>query len=307
MTENSALNLNVEIEMFRPPINRSMRVLDRSFFHKRIPTVAAIIQDPKRISQFKSELRDDALHMERIQCIKPMYDANGQKTGKKAMMLKPDVKRDDASTWSPKLAELVTSSQVHLEPLNLDLDYNYWDYVDIMSSILPPDLQDDIPQGFSVVGHIAHFNLREQYLPYKHLIADIILDKHSNIRTVINKIENVGAKNPYRTFTYELLAGLDDMAVEVSEQNNFFRFDYSKVYWNPRLQGEHTRLVEIFKPGEAVADVMAGVGPFAVPAGRKGVFVYANDLNPNSYASLEDAIGRNKVANVPSSCLAKTC
>lgn len=40
---------------------------------------------------------------------------------------------------------------------------------------------------------------------------------------------------------------------------------------------------------------MAGVGPFAVPAGRKRVFVWANDLNPDSFASLEDAVKRNKV------------
>lgn len=50
-----------------------------------------------------------------------------------------------------------------------------------------------------------------------------------------------------------------------------------------------------FQRGEAVCDVMAGVGPFAVPAGKKGVWVWANDLNPDSFASLEDAVRRNKV------------
>jgi tRNA (guanine37-N1)-methyltransferase len=53
--------------------------------------------------------------------------------------------------------------------------------------------------------------------------------------------------------------------------------------------------VEKFRPGEAVCDVMAGVGPFAVPAGKKGVFVWANDLNPDSFASLGEAVERNKV------------
>ena len=38
-------------------------------------------------------------------------------------------------------------------------------------------------------------------------------------------------------------------------------------------------MIDRFKPGEAVCDVMAGVGPFAVPAGKRKVFVWANDLN----------------------------
>ena len=85
------------------------------------------------------------------------------------------------------------------------------------------------------------------------------------------------------------------MNVTLSEGNCIFKFDYSKVYWNSRLQTEHKRLVDMFRPGEVVADVMAGIGPFAVPAGKKGVFVWANDLNPDSVEALKDAITRNKV------------
>jgi tRNA (guanine37-N1)-methyltransferase len=54
-------------------------------------------------------------------------------------------------------------------------------------------------------------------------------------------------------------------------------------------------MVGKFKEGEAVADVMAGVGPFAVPAGKKKVFVMANDLNPESFAGLKENIALNKV------------
>ena len=116
------------------------------------------------------------------------------------------------------------------------------------------------------------------------------------VRTVINKIDEVGEQNEYRTFSYELLAGEPNLNVEVHEGNCVFRFDYSKVYWNSRLETEHRRLVGMFQAGEAVCDVMAGVGPFAVPTGKKHVFVWANDLNPDSYASLVDAVNRNKVS-----------
>ena len=121
------------------------------------------------------------------------------------------------------------------------------------------------------------------------------MDKNSIIRTVINKVDRVGTHDEYRTFQYELLAGDASLDVEVRELDCTFRFDYSKVYWNTRLNTEHKRLVSMFSPGEAICDVMAGVGPFAVPAGRKQVFVWANDLNPKSYESLVEAISINKV------------
>lgn len=169
-----------------------------------------------------------------------------------------------------------------------------------MKSLLPSDLRDEhdgIPQGFNQAGHVAHMNLRERYLPYKKLIAEVIVDKNPTVKTVINKIANVGTESEFRTFAYEVLAGPDDLNVEARENDCVFRFDYSKVYWNSKLEGEHRRLINIFQPGEVVCDVMAGIGPFAIPAGKKGVFVWANDYNPESYRYLDENIKRNKVRN----------
>lgn len=163
-----------------------------------------------------------------------------------------------------------------------------------MNAILPEGL-DDIPCAFTTAGHLAHLNLRENYLPYKHLIARVLLDKNPNISTVVNKVEDVGTGSVYRTFPMELLAGSPETEVSVRESGCVFKFDFAKVYWNSRLGREHGRIIDLFKPGDAVADVMAGVGPFAIPAAKKGVYVYANDLNPESYKSLKANIQANKV------------
>ncbi|OJI85621.1 hypothetical protein ASPTUDRAFT_55238 [Aspergillus tubingensis CBS 134.48] len=279
--------------MFRPPVNRAMRVLDRSFFKKTVPISAAAIFKTSDISNVRKELTKsrDMLVLPRLGSIREIKIND---LVHKCLLLKEDIKHDDTATWSPTISELVKKGMVGVRPYDLTLDYDYWTYVDIMSCILPEDMLDEIPQGFTQVGHVSHLNLREQYLPYKHLLAQVLLDKNPNISTVIRKTEDVGSHSEFRTFPFELLAGENNLNVVQHEQHCEFRFDYSRVYWNSRLETEHRRLVDKFRPGEMVCDVMAGVGPFAVPAGRKKIFVWANDLNPHGYEVMLDAVKRNK-------------
>ncbi|KAL4901297.1 hypothetical protein BDW74DRAFT_170238 [Aspergillus multicolor] len=281
-------------EMYRPPINRAMRVLDRSFFKTTVPLSAATIFKNSDIAKVRTSLEKskDILNLPRL---KPIVEIKRNDIFQKCMLLKEGIKHDDTATWSPTINELVNDGIVGVEPYDLELDYDYWLHSDIIAAVLPEDLLDEVPQGYTQVGHVAHLNLRDQYLPWKHLIAQVLMDKNPTIRTVIRKTEDVGSQSEFRTFPYELLAGDSDMNVIQHEQNCEFRFDFSRVYWNSRLHTEHQRLVELFKPGEMVCDVMAGVGPFAVPAGKKKIFVFANDLNPHGYEVMQDAVKRNKV------------
>ena len=80
-----------------------------------------------------------------------------------------------------------------------------------------------------------------------------------------------------------------------SENDCRFTFDFREVYWNSRLHHEHERLIDKFQPEDVVADVFAGVGPFAIPAAKKGCGVLANDLNPSSYKYLVQNISDNRV------------
>lgn len=297
-------------DMWRPPVNRVMRTLERSFFQRTVELKAARVFDNKNISKCRSALErsKDALAQERLGSVHSDPDVERARQGKKCILLRPEVRaahtgsdgsqlNGASSPWpySPTVTELVEQELISVIPFQLHLDYGYWTYHDIISAILPEDDQGEIPSGFSQVGHVAHLNLRDEYLKYKNLIAEILMDKNPGVRTVINKIDDVGEESEYRTFKYEVLAGPDDLNVTISEENCTFKFDYSQVYWNSRLNTEHRRLVSIFKEGEAVCDVMAGIGPFAVPAGKKKIFVWANDLNPDSYTSMKDAITRNKV------------
>ncbi|ORY14999.1 Met-10+ like-protein-domain-containing protein [Clohesyomyces aquaticus] len=289
-------------DMLLPPVNRAMRVLDRGFFQKTMPTSAARIFNTKDISRSRIELERGHDHWTalRIQTVRPDPSEERAAAGGKCILLRPEVLHNDPNTWSPRLRDLERAGTVGVVPYELRLDYSYFSYAEIMYAILPHSeaaSHDEVPTGFSMAGHVAHLNLRDKYLPYKHLIAQVLADKNGLVRTVINKLDNVGQENAYRTFQYEVLYGPDDMNVTVLEQGCTFTFDFAKVYWNSRLHTEHERLCSSFQEGEAVCDVMAGVGPFAIPAGKKKCFVWANDLNPESYKYLQECIAKNKVGN----------
>lgn len=289
-------------QMFRPPIVRSAtKALDRSLFTSLFKVPAARIADPRGISKWRNELikSTEVLRVERVNAIRDLpsdwEDKFGKAVGDKILLLEPKVKLDQPEQWSEVLRKGVEEEELQMGEYDLKLDYNHWNYIDIMRSVLPEDAQDELPVGFTQTGQVAHLNIRDAYLQYKYLIAQVLMDKNPGVKTVINKIDEVGAVNPFRTFSYEVLAGPDDLNVEIKEEDCIFKFDFAKVYWNSRLSTEHRRLVNLFEPGSVVVDVMAGIGPFAVPAGKRGVFVWANDLNPDSVHAMRDAIKRNKV------------
>jgi tRNA (guanine37-N1)-methyltransferase len=291
-------------DMFAPPINRAMTVLDRSFFQKTVPTSIARIFNAKDIARCRKDLEKsrDMLVRSRIRPIFSDPDTDRASKGNKVLVLRPEVVPNDKSTWSAKLQELEQDGTLGVLPYDLHLDYSHFSYLDIMNAVLPPpnpdEHDDEIPSGFTCAGHVAHLNLRERYFPWKHLIGQVLLDKNpTEVRTIINKIEHLGAENKFRVFPYEVLAGPDDLNVTLREQDCTFQFDWAKVYWNTRLHTEHERLCSIFQEGEAICDAMAGIGPFAIPAGKKKCFVYANDLNPDSHSALVANVASNKVSD----------
>ena len=91
----------------------------------------------------------------------------------------------------------------------IELDYDYWTtgkhrrffhekvlrcsvVEECLHVFLPQELREGAPTGFSMIGHIgmpshlvlipeltvstAHINLNDEYLPYKHIIGQLIMD-----------------------------------------------------------------------------------------------------------------------------------
>ncbi|XP_058053441.1 tRNA (guanine(37)-N1)-methyltransferase [Anopheles bellator] len=173
----------------------------------------------------------------------------------------------------------------------IHLKYENWKYDEIIKAVLPED--KEALSSFSKIGHIVHLNLKDHLLPYRELVGEVIKDKIADCRTVVNK--SVSIDSTYRNFQMELLCGVPDYQVTVKENGSIFEFDFSKVYWNPRLSTEHEKIVKMLNKHDVLYDLYAGVGPFTVPAARKGCTVMANDLNPDSYTALVGNCARNKV------------
>jgi tRNA (guanine37-N1)-methyltransferase len=181
-----------------------------------------------------------------------------------------------------------------LQDVTVALTYHNFTLQDLLRSVLPPDVV--VPSSFETIGHIAHLNLLDPQLPFKNLIGQAILLKNPVIKTVVTKVGSI--HSVYRSMDLEVLAGEPNFETEIRQSGLRFQLDFSKVYWNSRLEFEHDSLVGTFAEGSIVADAMCGIGPFAIRAAlRKKCRVLANDLNPDSYQWLVRNIGLNKVSD----------
>ncbi|KAL8012456.1 putative tRNA (guanine(37)-N(1))-methyltransferase, SAM-dependent methyltransferase TRM5/TYW2-type [Plasmopara halstedii] len=253
-----------------------MSLLDKSLFKKTLKVIGVRVE-AKKIGPVVKRLHGHLLNLPRLRNVvpDPMNPEPYKNSSSKLILLNTKVK--DAETLQPLSEDLI--SFLRTESLSfvthaIELDYSYFAVDQVLSELLP----------------------EENLLPHKHIIGQVILDKNASIRTVVNKTDNIETK--FRTFPMEVLAGDNDMDVEVHESKAIFRFNYAQVYWNSRLQQEHLRVIRMIKSHDVVCDMMCGIGPFAIPIALKGTKVLANDLNPRSYHYLKENIALNKVKHL---------
>jgi len=195
----------------------------------------------------------------------------------------------------PAAAAVLASVGATPATATIRLGYAHHPAASVLRALLPPGV--DAPASFETVGHIAHLNLNPDQLEHAALIGAVLLDKNPGLRTVVTKVGEISST--FRALPLRVIAGDPDTVATVTQAGCRFKLDYGTVYWNSRLEAEHARCVGDLEPGSTLLDVMAGVGPFAIPAakGEKGCTVYANDLNPASYEWLCANIGANRVGH----------
>lgn len=278
-----------EPKLFSPPPEvRGMTTLSKEAFTLNI-AVPALRVPVKVLNKVVKSLRNVMIQRPGLSRVVPETEGSSDC---RLILLDPH-KVTSPSSFSEAEEEALRSFSVpqELQQYELTLGYDNLKSEEVLEAVLPPG--QDVTSGFSRVGHIAHMNLREHQLPYRNLIGQVIMDKNPGVTCVVNKTNIIDST--YRNFQMEVLAGEENMVAKVKENGATYEFDFSRVYWNPRLSTEHQRIVQQVKRGDTVFDVFAGVGPFAIPAARSGASVLANDLNPESFRWLQHNCKLNKV------------
>ncbi len=125
-------------------------------------------------------------------------------------------------------------------------------------------------------------------------VAAAVMDSALPVKTVLNRASKVTGE--FRTREWKHLAG-DGTRTVHREYGHEFALDIADMYFSPRLATERHRVTEQVEAGERVADMFAGVGPFAIPAAKRGADVVAVDVNPVAIEYLRENARRNGVEN----------
>ena len=277
-----------------PAAVKGLTVWDPEAFRKTIQIPSVRIK-AEFISVFKKQFEKYLLKIPNLPYVQELKDDKERRK----ILLDPDCiqrKEDFSQEEVDRLAKFYNVEGVDLEDFNLSIDN--WRPHELLEAVLRDDeSKREGLKSYSIIGHIAHVNLKDELLPFKDVIGQILL-RNKIIRTVVNKTSAIDST--FRQFSMEILAGEDGndaMKVTVKENGCQFEMDFSKVYWNPRLCTEHARVVAELPPDVVLFDVFAGVGPFSVPAAKKKScrIVHANDLNPESYKWLVNNSKINKI------------
>lgn len=297
-----------------------MRVRSVDEFPKiadRVLEYPALLVPVRRTSELRKKLSHVLLRKPRTTNVyKPK---NGDGDNNKDKEFRVLVLSNRQSLQDEVVQELLRSSNEDNNTNNIISETTWelpWTYEQMTAEealrLVLPNVTDEteIPTSYESVGTIAHVNLRSELLPYKYWVGKVLFDKNRpSIKTVVNKLGTI--ETEYRTFGMEVIAGYggDDppwSIATVKEEGSVFDLDFTKVYWNSRLAGEHKRLVNVIKEDFqqkrrtiVVVDLMAGIGPFAIPLAAMNnarqkqqnkngnndnkIVVHANDLNPDSY------------------------
>ena len=161
---------------------------------------------------------------------------------------------------------------------------------------VPPER---IPGGFDRVGDIAVVIVPPELEALEQEIGEAILALHKTIRVVAKRDGQYSGE--YRTLPLAIIAGEERLTTLHRENGVNLHLDLAHVYFSVRSAHERARIAALVEPGEGVAVLCSGIGPFSLIIGRhsKASKVIGIEKNPIAHGyALRNLKANRKIANV---------
>ena len=153
----------------------------------------------------------------------------------------------------------------------------------------------DIPQSITLVNDIILISKFE--IPTNQLeeIGRILLDAFSVRAVFIKERETSGE---YRIPSWKLIAGWGKPETIHIEDSCWYYVNFERAFFNPRMQGERSRVYINAQKGENILDMFAGIGGFSIRLAKKARKITSIDINPHAIELLELNAKMNNVDKI---------
>ena len=153
--------------LFMPSSGRLLdsKTIDKDSFKKKV-TFPAIKVETKLVNKCCKAFKQSLIHRKKFPPVRD--DASSESS--KYLLLNPEKVKDFDSLSEQERTFLdECGAEKKLHEFETELGYENWNTDEVLRTILPNGME--VPTSFSTIGHIAHVNLREEQLPYKHVIG----------------------------------------------------------------------------------------------------------------------------------------
>lgn len=152
-----------------PPSVKGMKILDRDAFTVNV-SVTGLKVPVQSVAAVRQRYKHWLLKVIRMQPIVELNDDDIDKHTHRLFLFSPNhVQLDDAFGEGDRA--FLSQNGVNLagiQQFTLKLTYENFSYSDVLDAVLPGE---NAVGGFSVIGHIAHLNLKDEQLEYKNIIG----------------------------------------------------------------------------------------------------------------------------------------
>jgi tRNA (guanine37-N1)-methyltransferase len=156
-----------------------------------------------------------------------------------------------------------------------------------------------LPGGFDRVGDIAVVMVAPELASLDREIGEIILALHTNVRVVAKRDGQYHGE--YRTLPLAIIAGEQRLTTVHRENGINLHLDLARVYFSVRSAHERARIAALVQPGETVAVLCSGIGPFPLVIARHSGAreVIGIEKNPMAHAyALQNLQANPKITGV---------